>query len=248
MRLAGKRAIVTGAARGIGRAIAEQFIAEGARVLVADINEAGVHKTAAEIGAVAAAVDVTSKASIDAMVAAAVKEFGGVDILVNNAGVTHAADFFELTEADFDRVLATNLKSIFLASQAAGRHMQAQGHGVIINLSSINALLAIPNQIPYAASKAGVTQITKVMALALAPRGIRVNAIGPGTIVTEMSKAVLAGADMEKKVLARTPIGRYGQPAEIASVAVFLACDESSYVMGQTIYVEGGRLGLNYTM
>jgi glucose 1-dehydrogenase len=182
------------------------------------------------------------------MVAAAVDQLGGVDILVNNAGITHAADFFDLTEADFDHVIATNLKSAFLAGQAAARHMAAQRHGVIINMSSINALLAIPNQIPYAASKAGLTQLTKVMALALAPHGIRVNAIGPGTIVTEMSKAVLAGAAMESKVLARTPIGRYGQPEEIASVAAFLASDDASYIVGQTIYVEGGRLGLNYTM
>jgi glucose 1-dehydrogenase len=248
MKLQGKRAIVTGAARGIGRAISARFVAEGAKVLMADIDGAAVQAAAAPLGAESFAGDVALKRDTDALVAKAIQIFGGVDILVNNAGITHAADFFDLTEADFDRVIAVNLKAAFLLGQAAGKDMAARRSGVIINMSSINAIVAIPNQIPYAASKGGVNQLTKVMALALAPHGIRVNAIGPGTIFTEMAQSVLSDPEIGKRALSRTPIGRYGQPEEIASVAVFLASDESSYMIGQTIYPEGGRLALNYTV
>ncbi|MBY0510790.1 MAG: SDR family oxidoreductase [Rhodospirillaceae bacterium] len=248
MKLQGKRAIVTGAARGIGRAISARFIAEGAKVLMADIDAKAVQAASAELGAESFAGDVAVKRDTDALVAKAIQVFGGVDILVNNAGITHAADFFDLTETDFDRVIAVNLKAAFLLGQAAGKDMSARRSGVIINMSSINAIVAIPNQIPYAASKGGVNQLTKVMALALAPHGIRVNAIGPGTIFTEMAQSVLSDPEIGKRALSRTPIGRYGQPEEIASVAVFLASDESSYMIGQTIYPEGGRLALNYTV
>jgi glucose 1-dehydrogenase len=248
VKLQGKRAIVTGAARGIGRAISARFVAEGAKVLMADIDSAAVQAAAAPLGAESFAGDVAIKRDTDALVAKAIQIFGGVDILVNNAGITHAADFFDLTEADFDRVIAVNLKAAFLLGQAAGKDMAARRSGVIINMSSINAIVAIPNQIPYAASKGGVNQLTKVMALALAPHGIRVNAIGPGTIFTEMAQSVLSDPEIGKRALSRTPIGRYGQPEEIASVAVFLASDESSYMIGQTIYPEGGRLALNYTV
>jgi len=248
MKLQGKRAIVTGAARGIGRAISARFIQEGAKVLMSDIDGAAVQAAATSLGAACFAGDVALKRDTDALVAKAIQVFGGVDILVNNAGITHAADFFDLTEADFDRVIAVNLKAAFLLGQAAGKDMAARRSGAIINMSSINAIVAIPNQIPYAASKGGVNQLTKVMALALAPHGIRVNAIGPGTIFTEMAQSVLSDPEIGKRALSRTPIGRYGQPEEIASVAVFLASDESSYVIGQTIYPEGGRLALNYTV
>lgn len=248
MKLQGKRAIVTGAARGIGHAISARFMAEGAKVLMADIDSAALQAAAAALGAESFAGDVAIKRDTDALVAKAIQVFGGVDILVNNAGITHAADFFDLTETDFDRVIAVNLKAAFLLGQAAGRDMAARRSGVIINMSSINAIVAIPNQIPYAASKGGVNQLTKVMALALAPHGIRVNAIGPGTIFTEMAQSVLSDPEIGKRALSRTPIGRYGQPQEIASVAVFLASDESSYMIGQTIYPEGGRLALNYTV
>lgn len=248
MKLQGKRAIVTGAARGIGHAISARFMAEGAKVLMADIDSAALQAAAAALGAESFAGDVAIKRDTDALVAKAIQVFGGVDILVNNAGITHAADFFDLTETDFDRVIAVNLKAAFLLGQAAGRDMAARRSGVIINMSSINAIVAIPNQIPYAASKGGVNQLTKVMALALAPHGIRVNAIGPGTIFTEMAQSVLSDPEIGKRALSRTPIGRYGQPEEIASVAVFLASDESSYMIGQTIYPEGGRLALNYTV
>jgi glucose 1-dehydrogenase len=162
----------------------------------------------------------------------------------------HAAEFLDLEEADFDRVIAVNLKGIFLAGQAAARQMVKQGGGgAIINMSSVNAVLAIPNQVPYVVSKGAINQLTKVMSISLATHGIRVNGIGPGTILTELAKtAVLGNREAEKKILSRTPLGRMGDPREVANVAVFLASDEASYLTGQTIYPDGGRLALNYTM
>jgi NAD(P)-dependent dehydrogenase (short-subunit alcohol dehydrogenase family) len=147
-------------------------------------------------------------------------------------------------------VLAINLKSMFLCGQAVARRMVSQGKGgAIVNLSSVNAVLAIPNQVPYCVSKGGVAQLTKVMALSLASHGIRVNAIGPGTIATEMAKKAVLGSDEAKRrILSRTPMGRLGEPEEVAAIAAFLVSDDASYLTGQTIYPDGGRLGLNYTV
>jgi glucose 1-dehydrogenase len=248
MRLKNRNAIVTGGAQGIGRAIAERFLAEGAKVLLADINIATLAETAAALGCAQCPTGVARQADIDRMVAVAVEAFGEIDILVNNAGVTHAADFLDLTAEDFDRVIAINLRSAFLASQAVARHMIPRRQGAIINMSSVNAVFAIPNQIPYAVSKGGMNQLTKVSALALAPHSIRVNAIGPGTIKTELAQSIMSDEAMERKILSRTPLGRCGEPSEIASIAAFLASDDASYLTGQTIYPDGGRLALNYTV
>jgi NAD(P)-dependent dehydrogenase (short-subunit alcohol dehydrogenase family) len=248
MRLKDRTAVVTGGARGIGRAIAQRFIEEGARVVLGDRDEAALAATASALGCAALACDVARRHDIDELIAGCVARYGRIDILVNNAGVTHAADFLDLTEADFDRVLAINVKSAFLAAQAAARHMIAQGRGTIINMSSINAVLAIPNQIPYAVSKGAMGQLTKVTALALAPHGIRVNAIGPGTILTDLARSIMTDRAAEQRILARTPLGRCGEPAEVAGIAAFLASDDASYLTGQTIYPDGGRLALNYTM
>ena len=247
MRLAGKRAIITGAAQGIGKAIAERFAAEGASLLLADIDDARVAALAAELGQQAFTADVSRKAEVEALIAQAAKLWGGLDVLVNNAGITHAASLDDLTEDDFDRVFATNLKSALWGTQAAARLM---GPGsAVINMSSVNAVLAIPNQIPYVVSKGAMKQLTNVTALALAAKGIRVNAIGPGSIETEMLAGILAADDAARsRILSRTPLGRCGTPAEIAGVALFLASDDSSYLTGQTIYPDGGRLGLNYTV
>ena len=245
-RLAGKRAVITGAAQGIGRAIAEAFAAEGADLLLADIDVARLTATAAELGHEGIIIDVARKAEIEVLFARIGERWGGLDILVNNAGVTHAANLDELNEEDFDRVMATNLKSALWATQAAAR-MMTPGSAVV-NISSVNAVLGIPNQIPYALSKAALKQLTNVTALALAPKGIRVNAVGPGSIMTEMLKGIMTDRAAEDRILSRTPMGRCGDPAEVAAVAVFLASSESSYVTGQTIYPDGGRLGLNYTM
>ncbi|MBP6362427.1 MAG: SDR family oxidoreductase [Novosphingobium sp.] len=245
-RLFGKRAVITGAAQGIGKAIAAAFVAEGADLLLADIDAQRLAATAAELGQEGMVIDVSRKAEIARLFARVTERWGTLDILVNNAGVTHAAELDDLTEEDFDRVLAINLKSALWATQEAARLMDAGS--AIVNMSSVNAVLAIPNQIPYAVSKSALKQLTNVTALALAPKGIRVNAIGPGSIMTEMLAGIMNDQAAEDRILSRTPLGRCGEPAEVAAVAVFLACGESSYITGQTIYPDGGRLGLNYTM
>ena len=250
MRLKDKSALVTGAAQGIGFACAQAFAAEGARLVLADVNADKGRKAAESLGAAFVRCDVSRKSDVAAAVAKAVESYGRLDILVANAGIVHAAEFLDLEEEDFDRVLAVNLKGIFLAGQAAARQMVKQGGGgSIVNMSSVNAVMAIPNQVPYVVSKGGINQLTKVMALALAPHRIRVNGIGPGTILTELARtAVLGNKEAERKILSRTPLGRMGEPPEIAKVAVFLASDDASYMTGQTLYADGGRLALNYTV
>jgi len=255
VRLRDKVALVTGAAQGIGLACVEAFAREGAKVMLADRDEARGRAAAMRLresgaSAVFVTCDVSRKDQVDAAVLATVTEFGRLDILVANAGIVHAAEFLDLEEKDFDRVIAVNLKGVFLAGQAAARQMVKQGGGgAIINMSSVNAVLAIPNQVPYVVSKGGINQLTKVMSVALAKNGIRVNGIGPGTILTELAKdAVLGNKEAERKILSRTPMGRMGAPEEIAGVAVFLASDAASYLTGQTIYPDGGRLALNYTV
>lgn len=241
MKLQDRVAIVTGAAQGIGAACAQALAQEGARVVVADVQDAAAQALAQSIvaaggQALAQCADVTVKADAEALVQRAVQAWGRVDILINNAGIVHAADFLDLTEDDFDRVLRVNLKGAFLCGQAAARQMVQQtmqrtvqqtannsaSRGVIINMSSVNAVLAIANQVPYTVSKGGLNQLTKVMALGLAPHGIRVCGIGPGSIATELLRnAVLTNAAAQTRILSRTPLGRLGEPDEVARVAVF---------------------------
>jgi NAD(P)-dependent dehydrogenase (short-subunit alcohol dehydrogenase family) len=252
--LDGKVAIVTGGARGIGLAVARRFVTEGAKVVIGDIDQAGEAQARA-LGANCrfVATDVGQASDANALIAAASTAFGSVDVLVNNAGIIHAADFLDLAEQDFDRVLRVNLKGAFLVGQAAARQMVAQvkagrAGGAIINMSSINAAVAIPNQAPYCVSKGGLSQLTKVMALSLAPHGIRVNAIGPGSIMTPMMATIATDTEAKRRVLSRTPLGRIGEADEVASFAAFLASDAASYVTGEIVYVDGGRLALNYTV
>jgi NAD(P)-dependent dehydrogenase (short-subunit alcohol dehydrogenase family) len=253
--LDGKTAIVTGGARGIGLAIAKRYIAEGARVVIGDIDESAGKAAVAALGNAARFVRTDVGAAGDArnVVAEACGISGDLDILVNNAGIIHTADFLDVAEADFDRVLRVNLKGMFLIGQVAAKQMVAQVKagkppGVIVNMSSINARVAIPYQVPYCVSKGGVDQLTKVMALSLSPYGIRVNAIGPGSIMTDILRGVAADQAARNRLLSRTPLGRIADPDEIASVAAFLASKDASYLTGETIYVDGGRLALNYTV
>ena len=250
-RLQNRIAIVTGAARGIGLACAQRFAAEGATLVLADLDEAAGTAAAAAIpDAAFVRADVSRKADVAALVQQTLDRHGRIDLLVNNAGITHACEFLDLAEEDFERVLAVNLKSMFLCGQAVARSMVKLGvRGSIVNMSSANAVVAIANQVPYVVSKGGINQLTKVMAVALAPHGIRVNGIGPGTILTELAKqAVLTDDAARRKILSRTPLGRCGEPEEVAAVAAFLASDDASYLTGQTIYPDGGRLALNYTV
>lgn len=257
MRLDGRTAIVTGGAKGIGLAIVTRLASEGARVMIADIDEAAgaaAVATASGHGEVLfTATDVAERLDVHNLVAKTVDAFGSINALVNNAGIVHAADFLDLEEADFDRVLSVNLKSAFLCSQAVARHMVKQiadgeAAGSIVNMSSINDTLAIANQVAYSVSKGGVSQLTKVMALSLAPHGIRVNAVGPGSIMTDMLASVADNPEMQNRILSRTPLGRIGDPSEIAAVTAFLLSEDASYVTGQTIYADGGRMPLNYTV
>jgi NAD(P)-dependent dehydrogenase (short-subunit alcohol dehydrogenase family) len=248
-RLDGKCAIVTGAARGIGLACVDRLICEGAKVVGADIDP-DIERIMAERGAKGLTADVGDKSQIETMVSRAVEILGKVDILVSNAGVTAPADFLDYSYEDFERVLRINLHSAFIGGQLVAHHIVARGGtGAIINMSSVNGVLALPNQTAYVTSKGGLNQLTKVMAISLADKGIRVNGVGPGTIVTEMSRArVLATEESRRKILSRTPMGRPGEVEEIASIVAFLASDDASYMTGQTLYADGGRMGLNYTV
>ncbi|ASV86963.1 SDR family NAD(P)-dependent oxidoreductase [Ochrobactrum quorumnocens] len=256
MQLEGKVAIVTGAARGIGYAIAKRFLMDGASVVVSDVDGTGASKAVRDLEqygkVLGIACDVGDKLDIHNLLTYAATNLGEIDILVNNAGIVHQADFLDLKEEDFDRVMRVNLKGAFLCGQAVAKRMVARVEaggeaGSIINMSSINAIFGLPEQLAYSVSKGGMNQLTRTMAVALAKWGIRVNAIGPGSIETDMLSAVNTNAEARKKIVERTPLGRIGQASEIAAIASFLASRDSSYVTGQTIYADGGRLPLSYT-
>lgn len=238
-----KVAIVTGAARGIGRACAERFAAEGAAVVLADLDAPGGEVAAAGVGASFVRCDVSRRADVERLVEAAVGRYGALDLVVNAAGMNHRATLLETTEEDWDRVIDVDLKGTFLVGQAAARWMVAAGRpGAIVNFSSVMATLALADQVPYCAAKGGVNQLTKALALALAAHGIRVNAIGPGPVMTDLMRVVVHDEEKMGELLARTPLGRVAGCEEIASVAVFLASDAASFITGQTIYPDGGRM------
>ena len=277
--LGGKVAIITGAAQGIGAACAHRFAREGAQVVIADVDDARGTALATELGASYVHCDVGDKAQVDAAVRHTLALHGRIDVLVNNAGIFRAADFLDVSEEDFDAVLRVNLKGAFLMGQAVARVMARASkgqkpvghashgesltnhashgeslthhasHGVIVNMSSVNAVLAIPTISSYNVSKGGINQLTRVMALALADFGIRVNAVAPGTIATELAtRAVLTSADARARILSRTPMKRLGQPSEVADVVAWLASEAASYVTGEIVTVDGGRMTLNYTV
>lgn len=257
MTLDGKTAIVTGGAKGIGLACVRRFLEQGAQVVIADVDEKAGNDAEASLAGLGEVnfvhCDVGDRLSVRNLMAATLDSFNVLDVLVNNAGIIHSDDFLDISEEDFDRVIQVNLKGAFLCGQAAARQMvdqieEGRAPGSIINMSSINAQVAIPTQVPYSVSKGGIQQLTKVMALSLATRGIRVNAIGPGSINTDILASVNNDPEAKNRILSRTPMGRIGEASEIASIAAFLASDDASYITGQTIYADGGRLALNYTV
>ena len=243
-------ALVTGAAQGIGYACAEALAADGYRVVLADIQAEAVRKAADTLGngAVGLACDMGDTDQIAAMFDRIEAEIGPVAALVNNAGIAMPGSFLDYSLEDFQKVISINLVGLFAASQRAAKTMVDKGiEGAIVNMSSINAVVAIPAIPAYCASKGGVAQLTKAMALALAANNIRVNAVGPGSIDTEMMAGVNANPEAMKMVMSRTPLKRVGTPREIADVVAFLASSKASYITGETIYVDGGRIGMNYT-
>ncbi len=257
MTLDGKTAIVTGGAKGIGLACVRRFLEQGAQVVIADVDEKAGNDAEASLSGLGVVnfvhCDVGDRLSVRNLMAATLDSFNVLDVLVNNAGIIHSDDFLDISEEDFDRVIQVNLKGAFLCGQAAARQMvdqieEGRAPGSIVNMSSINAQVAIPNQVPYSVSKGGIQQLTKVMALSLATHGIRVNAIGPGSINTDILASVNNDPEAKNRILSRTPMGRIGEASEIASIAAFLASDDASYITGQTIYADGGRLALNYTV
>ncbi len=252
--LQGKVSIITGAANGIGQACARLFAEQGAKVVLADIQDAPGQTLAQELqaeGQQASYVhcDVGRKADVDALVQQVLALHGRIDVLVSNAGIFKASPFLEVSESDFDEVLRVNLKGAFLMGQAAARAMKASGGGAIVHMSSVNGVMAIPEIASYNVSKGGINQLTRAMALALADDGIRVNAVAPGTIATELArKAVLTSDAARTKILSRTPMKRLGEPEEVARTVAFLASDASSYITGEILTVDGGRMALNYTV
>jgi 3-oxoacyl-[acyl-carrier protein] reductase len=246
MRLKDKVAIVTGAASGFGKAIAETFAKEGAKVVVADINGQGARDVAQGIGAAAThiAVDVSKRADVEAMVGEAVRAFGGLDIVVNNAGTTHRNQpMLDVTEAEFDRIFAVNVKSVYLAALACVPAMEKRGGGVIINTASTAGVRPRPGLTWYNASKGAVITMTKSMAAELAPKKIRVCAINPVAGDTPLLAAFM-GADTPEnraKFVATIPLGRLSLPADVANAALFLASPESSMITGVALEVDGGR-------
>jgi NAD(P)-dependent dehydrogenase (short-subunit alcohol dehydrogenase family) len=246
--LKNKVALVTGAAQNIGKAIADTLATNGARVVYADINEAGVRRSAAaSAGSMAVALDVTNDAQVQSLIPQIARDMGGIDILVNNAGVNtnQRVTIEEFSRSEWDRLLAVDLTSVYVLSQAVARIMKVKSGGRIINIASVMGLVPARLQCAYVAAKAGVVNLTRAMALELAQYGILTNAVAPGSILTDGTRELFygKGAQFEKfaqGLLSHIPVGRPGEPQEIANAVLFLAAPESGYVNGHTLTVDGG--------
>ena len=254
-----KIAVITGASMGIGFACAERFVKEGAKVVLSDVADQQGEQAAKQLQEIGGDVvythcDVSKKSDIEALFDLALEKYGRVDTAIANAGIVHPADILELEEADFDRVISINLKGVFLTGQIAAQRMIKQSpdndgsKGTIINMSSLNGMLAIPAIAPYVIAKGGVNQWTKCLGIRMASENVRVNGIGPGSIATDMFKTVADNPEKYREIMSRTPMQRPGEPDEVAKLAVFLASDYASYITGETIYIDGGRQGLNYVV
>ncbi len=244
--LKGKAVVVTGAARGIGRAIAERFLREGAACLLADRVRDRLERTVSELARVGpcwgSVVDVSSPDDVERLFADADRRLGRVDVLASNAGISRSRPFLEITPEEWDETLAVNLRGAFLCGQAAARRMVRQGKGAIVNMSSTNGLVGERGLAHYNASKAGVVLLTKTMAVELAPYGIRVNSVNPGFIPTEMTVEAQMDASLTAGYVEKIPLGRVGRPEEVAGAFVFLAGDDASFITGTELVVDGGQL------
>lgn len=245
MLLKGKIALITGGARGIGRQIALRFAQEGAGVAVCDVNEEAAANTASELAALgvhsmSVKTDVTNLASVEEMLNKILDKFKRIDILVNNAGITKDALLVRMSQDDWDAVLNVNLKGTFNCTRAVSKIMMKQRYGKIVNVASIIGIMGNIGQANYAASKAGIIALTKTTAKELASRNVLANAIAPGFIQTEMTAKL--PEDIQKKMLEAIPLGKFGKPEDVANLCLFLACDLSNYITGQTIVLDGGML------
>lgn len=247
MKLKNKVAIVTGSKRGIGKSIALELAKEGAKVIISDINLKECQTVCNEIkkigsDAIAVKCDVSKKRDVDAMVKKTIQKFNKIDILVNNAGVFLMKPFVEMTEKDWDFVLDINLKGLFLCTNAVAKQMVKQKNGKIISIASIAGKVGFMNSSAYCASKAGIINLTRELAMELSPHNINVNVVAPGIIDTKMTEDMLKDKKTKKVLLASTPLGRVGQPEEIGKATVFLASDDSNFITGHTLVVDGGWL------
>ena len=244
MRLSGKVALITGSARGIGRAVAERFSAEGAVIVVNDVgSDEGARETLAVLEAAGGRgtvqmFDVSDGAQVDGAVKGILEAHGRIDVLVNNAGITRDNLLLRMSEEEFDAVLRVNLKGTYLLTKAVTRHMMKQRSGRVINISSVVGMMGNAGQSNYAAAKAGIIGFTKATARELAARNITVNAIAPGFIRTAMTAALPEA--VQKAFLAQIPLGRFAEPQEVAELALFLASDAAAYITGQAIGINGG--------
>ena len=246
MRLEGKSAIVTGAGRGIGKAIAAKFLQEGAAVFVCDVDRDRLEDAQAELEAYGTvhglAADVTVREEVEDLVRRARGALGGIDVLANNAGIARYEPFLEITDKNWNDTLAVNLTGVLLCSQVVAREMLEQGSGAIVNMASTNGILGEPLLAHYNASKAGVVLLSKTMAIELAPHNVRVNSVCPGFILTDLAQEGGISEDEIREYTAKIPLGRCGRVEEVANAFAFLASDEASFITGAELVVDGGQI------